>query len=256
MNKVVLILIAVVLVAIAGFATLWFGVGSRLQETAEGILADWNAGREAAIYEAASDELRAGRTLEQFKAYLDYWKTRRGAYQAVEERQGVSFSMGTSKGDSKTIKLGLRFERGTADARFVFRPAGDALQLLHFSLHEPPKPVAKDDTSGFEATAHALFMRYNEKDMVGLYAALSPELQMAWPPATIEEQVGTLHARGGKIDENFTQREMKAEDDGERRIVLYDITFERTPGTAKLGFQWADGHWHVVEFRLKFGRDP
>lgn len=252
MNKIVLILIAIVLVGIAGFATLWFGVGSDLQERAEAILGEWRDGRVDEIYRDATSEFRQGRTPEQFRAYLDYWKTRRGAFVAVERRTKVSVSSREGDKDSRGVTLEVRFERGLAYVRFVFRP-GDVLALLQMALREPDKPVDKADAGVLEAMAHSLFMLYSEKNYIGLYDGLSPELQLAWPPARIETELDALHVMGGRISEEFTQRSLEEEDKGELRTLVYAVDFERGPGQAKIGFQWDDDHWRVVEFRLRLG---
>ncbi len=249
-NKIVLFLIAVVLIGIAGFALLWFGVGGESQKAAEAILADWQQGRVDAIYRGADESFRAGNSPDRFKAYLEYWRARRGAFEAVKRRTNA----GISKDDGemrKRVSLLLQFARGEAEGHFEFKERDGALALVHVSFNEIPAAVDKADNGVLDAAAHALFMLYNEKNITGLYAALSGPLQQKWRPADVETQLLSLHHKAGRIDENFKQRELKEEDKGDRRILVYDIAFEKAPGEAVVGFQWDDDHWKIVEFRLR-----
>ena len=66
MNKIVLILIGIVLLSIAGFATLWFQVGGELQDRADAVLVACRDGKSRSIYDAASPAFRAGWSFAQF----------------------------------------------------------------------------------------------------------------------------------------------------------------------------------------------
>jgi hypothetical protein len=249
-NKVVLVLIGIVLLGIAGFATLWFKVGSELQDKAAAILVDCREGRSAEVYAAASAAFREGWTQTQFDGYLAYWHARRGAFKSVTGRTNVSTHSGGGS-TTKTVTLKLEYERDTAEGFFAFEVEGDELRLRHLSIRPTERAVDRSDRGALDVIADHLFKYYNGKEYVALYAKLSPKLQMAWPPGVMGAELEKLHAMVGPMDLNVERREVSEKDD--IATAVYDVRFEKSKGVAKIDFEWTRDHWRVVSFLLKTG---
>lgn len=247
MNKIVLILTGIVLLGIAGFATLWFGVGGELQELAEDVLVDWREGRLERIYEGAADPYKGGRTLAQHRAYLDHWSSRLGSFVEVIGRTDLSDQPG-SDSSRKTVLLDLAFEKGRGQGRFEFIAVDEELKLAHLSLHDVRPPVEKEDRSALQAEARRLLRQYDEQAIVELFAALSSGPQKAWPPEQMRQELEYLHERVGRITKVELRSEEQPADD--QHVQRYDLTFERGHGTAGVAWTWAEQRWLIAGFSI------
>lgn len=108
----------------------------------------YNASNYGAVWSGASDDLRDTTSQQQFAAMLASIRERMG--KVVSTKQ-VGWASNFNNGDSfVTIKMQTTFEKGTGDEEFVYRKAGDDLNLAgyHINWNIAPPGVRP----GFSAT--------------------------------------------------------------------------------------------------------
>ena len=249
MNKLVIFLIGIVLVGVAGFALLWFGVGRELQPLAAGVLVDCRDGRFEDIYDRAHPRFREGRTLEQFKAYWAEVEKRNGVFREILRRVGVA-SHADAGGTRKGLTLEVGFQKGAATARFEFLAADPDPLMLHFAIQaDTPDRVEHDDRSGLEAQVRAVMVHYNEGDFTAFYTDLAPELQMAWTQKKLIAQLGELRANkaGAFVDLEITETKEGVHD---AVIQVCKARFEKGAATLTVTHRYGAGRWDIVGFEI------
>ena len=249
MNRLILLLIGLVLVGIAGFALVWFGVGRELHGPSTKVLSDLHLGKYADVHAAAHESFRKARSVEDLQAYWTWWTNELGAFYEVVGRRGVSTHSGT-KGSFKGLTLELGFMKAKAIGTFRFDTSGDAPILTHFRIGKLDEGLGKkDDRSGLEGFTRELFDRYDAEDWAGLYARIGFDLQQAWPLGVIQRQMPAIRSAMGKVQ---GLRLTKTEDGAHDDVVVqhYEVAFENGAGEAKVSHKH-DGRWEIVGFVIK-----
>lgn len=248
MNRIILFLIGIVLVGIAGFALVWFGVGRELQPVTAKFLVDMRDGKYRAVHETVHEELRARQSVQELAAYWEWWREEMGAFVEILRRRGVSTS--TANGETrKGMTLDLGFMKGKARAHFEFLSAEPDPLLTHFRIYKLDEGAgAESDREQLVARVKTLFAFYDAKDWTGLYAALSSDLQKAWPQAKIAEQMPQRRDAFGAVKD---LRLVRTEDGPEGVVIQhFEVDYEKAKGTAKVSQHFDDDRWHVVGFVL------
>lgn len=246
MNRLVLFLIGIVLVGIAGFALVWFGVGRELGPATAGILVDLRDGKYRAVHERAHESFRERVSVADLTAYWEWWREEMGTFVEILSRRGVS----TSSQDGevhKGITVEAGFMKGRALVRFEFLTLKEGPALAHFRLARLDEGRGSaDDRDELVARVRRLFDLYDKQDWTALYAALSFDLQKAWPQKIIAKQMPMRRKAYGKV----TDLRLVKTEEGPDEIVeqYFDVDYEKASGKAKVTQQFDDGRWHVVGF--------
>ncbi len=252
MNRVILFLIGIVLVGIAGFAVVWFGVGRELQAPAAKTLVDLRDGKAAEVHAAADASFRERWTVDDLSSYWTWWENELGRFVEILARRDVSTS---TKGSEtvKTLTLELGFMKRKARAKFEFVSRESGPLLTHMRIYELDEGAGtKDDRGQLVARTRALLRRYDASDWVGLYAAMRFEQQKSWPLSTIREQMSVRrNAQGAVKDVQLANTE--EEDNGVVR-QHFDVTYEKSAGKLEAVYQFRDGRWHVAGFVMSEAR--
>ena len=246
MNRLILFLIGIVLVGIAGFALVWFGVGRELQPVAARTLVELRDGKEQAVYERAAEAFRAGQDVGDLGAYWAWWREKLGTFVEILARRSVG-ARAQGAETHKTMTLELGFMKGKARMEFEFLDAEPEPLLVHLRISTLDEGLgAKEDREQLVGRVRDLFKRYDEEDWIGFYAGLSFDLQRTWRPRMIAAQMPAKFAAQGKVED---LRLVKSED-GPAGVVVqhFDVDYERATGTAEVSQRFDDGRWSIVGF--------
>ena len=185
MNRLILFLIGIVLIGIAGFALVWFGVGRELQPGAVRALMNLRDTKAEVLLEESHESLRTRWSAEDLNAYWAWWTERLGDFFEITARRGVSSS--TNNGEvRKGITLEVGFMKRKALVRYEFLALEKGPILMHLRIAELDEGTgAEDDRDELVERVRALLAYYDASDWVGLYASQSFELQQAQPLAKV-----------------------------------------------------------------------
>ncbi len=250
MNRLILFLIGIVLVGVAGFALIWFGVGRELNKPTIKILMDLRDGKHADVHQGAHASFRERQSVEELGAYWAWWAKELGTFVEVTKRMGVSMHT-SDAGSFRGITMEVGFMKGKARAKFRYETSGDDPLLTHFRISMLEENAGeKEDRVPLEGITRRLFDRYDASDWTGLYAGLGFQLQQAWPLTKVNAQMPPLRAQRGQVKK---LRLTKTDDDPDDDVVVqhYDAEFEHGKGSVKVSFQYDNKRWHVVTFVIK-----
>jgi hypothetical protein len=252
MSRLILFLTGIVLVGIAGFALVWFGVGRELQPGAARVLLNLRDGKAQVVCDEAHPSLRARWSAADLTAYWDWWGSELGGFFEILARRGVSTS--TQDGETrKGLTLELGFMKRKARMRFEFITLEEGPVLTHIRLYELDEGRgAEADRDELIERVRALMGRYDASDWVGLYAALSFDLQKTWPLGKLREALSTRRAATGPVK----TLSLAGSEAGDEKAVTqtYEIEYEKARGTAKVTQQFDDDRWHITGFVLEPAR--
>jgi hypothetical protein len=247
MNRIVLLLVAVVLMGIAAFAVLWMGVDAKQRGPADQILTDWRAGRLPDVYKRASAGFRERQSAAEFQTYMNYWAGELGAFESVTRRLPLVSKAGPQGLHEKTT-LEVAFAKGPATVLFFFDAGEPTPRLEHLCIRKVEPGAPQTDRSGLEPTSRALMGYYDRSEFAALYAGLSVELQWQWTLANVQAQLTRLRGILGAVKEMKLRDTQEAH--GDLVIQYFAIDFEKTGGTAKVSYGWRGGRWQVIGFVL------
>lgn len=242
-------LIAVVLLGIAGFAAVWFRADSTLQELATGVLVDCREGRRAQVYENGAEAFRARWTRQQFEEYLDYWRGRLGSFESVQSRMHVSAST-SPEGPTQSVTLVLEYEKGAAEGRFDFVDSDQGLRLSHLTFRIP-LPDTTVHRAALVVPSQNLLREFLAGKSVEVYAVLAPDLQRSWGYTGFLRHATSWRGALGAVD---TIAVTGAADESDDTVTfLFDLVGQRAKGRAKIGWHRIRKRWDVVEFTVEVG---
>ena len=252
MKKFLVVVGVLALVAVAAVVAAALFSKAKLEPLAEKILTDVQAGKVDAVYADASAAFRKDVTLEGFRRYLDVRARALGAFQKVAKFTGGGVSTSTDTGTTGNVSMDLTYAKGPATGEFHFVKEDDVWRLLHLKIAFDEKLLPAPDRAELEGRSRALLDLYSEAKFVALYDRFSKPLQEAWKPEQYEPQVRTLHTKAGRVVE-AKLRDVKDGEQG-KVVATFDVTFEKGPGDATLGWLARDGEWYLVAFDLHAGR--
>ncbi len=260
MNRLILFMIGIVLVGIAGFALVWFGVGRELQPGAVRTLINLRDGKAAVVLEEAHASFRQRWSAEDLTAYWDWWGNEWGAFFEILARRGVSTS--TRDGETrKGLTLEVGFMKRKARVQYEFLALEEGPILTHFRLYELDEGIGREaDRDELTERVRTLMARYDASDWVGLYAAQSFELQKAQPLGKLRTEMTRLRAVTGPVkalrlanSETGPQKTTPQKANPPKNSVTqtFDVDFEKTQGRVMVSQQFEDGRWHITGFALE-----
>ncbi|MDA1195357.1 MAG: hypothetical protein O2894_09245 [Planctomycetota bacterium] len=250
MNRVVMILIAVVLVGAAGVVTMWFGAGRDMQAPAVAFLMECKEGRFADVHARAHPGFREDRSVEQLAALWQHWEHEYGVFGEVIQRMGIGVAPDGETAWSRQLTLDLGFYKGHVLGRFFFMDVEGEPQLRHVWLeHKPTVQVEADERDALEPAARALFAQLGEGNLVGLYSSLAPALQLLWSQARLESELSTLREGAGALGVVTLTRTV--EEASNRVAQYYDVAFANGPLEFKVTHEHDRGQWWVIGFKAR-----
>ena len=249
MQRLILILIAIVLCGIAGFALIWFGAGRDLQGPSVAFLTHCRDGAFEKAYAEAHPRFREARSLEQLEALWAHWTGRYGPFGEVVRRINV---VAAPEGASweEELRLDLGFLEGHVVGSFFFLTDEDGVpKLAHVSLEPRSRvDVPETDRSRLELKARKLVGWYDEARWLDLYDAFGPSLQMGWTQRRMMAELPALHARLGSVKDIVLLDTSDIEAGVRQRFAL---TCEHGPAELEVVHAHAEGSWSVVGFDLR-----
>lgn len=249
MQRLVLLLTAIVLVGIAGFAAVYFGAGRDLQGPAVAFLMHCRD----ADFEGARAEthprFQEARSVEQLGALWGHWEESHGGFREVVRRIGVQYPR-EDQTWAECLTLDVGFKRGNVAGRFYYQDDSQGVRrLVHVALERQRLvDVPATDRSRLEATARKLFGFLDAGAVLPFYDALGADLQMSWQQAKIEADVSAWRARLGALQDVSLA---STRDDGARVIQLYEVDFAQGKAAFEVTHRHDEGAWSVVGFRAR-----
>ncbi|MHC5011968.1 MAG: hypothetical protein ACYTG6_13660 [Planctomycetota bacterium] len=248
MKKALLIILAVVVLGIAGFCALIVSTGKELRPLAEKILVDCREGRVEDVYGNASEAFRQEETLERFAAYIASRRRTLGPFQRIVKTVGAGKSTSTGQGTRGNVNLELAYERANTRGEFTFVKEDGEWKLLGLKIFLPEDLTSEGDRGLLEPLSRELLDLFEQEKYVALYERFPPELKAEWPAEKFEADMRGFRARAGGVRD--ATLESIRDFEGIYVAVTFRVNFERAPGQYWLKFLWQGEEWTVFGFSL------